>query len=124
MTASDNPNVSERTPDAPVRLEEIGRSLLDEARSNSDGRAAVTLTPSTGGPLKQTLVAVATGQRLDPERWNGRASLQVLSGAARIAEDGEDHEVPAGCWSPITSDRAEISAAADLVALVTVAPPA
>jgi hypothetical protein len=112
-----NENVAARTPQPPVALEEVGRSVLEEARGGS-GHAALTLTPMVGGPFKQTLVAVCDGRTLSPREWNGPASLQVLAGEAAVA----DRTLTAGQWAPVPADGTEIAARGDLLALLTVAP--
>lgn len=114
-----NENVEERTPSLPVDLSELGSRLLDEARDADSGRAAVTLTPSDGGVLKQTLIAVRAGEEVGPEHWNGPASIQVLQGKATLT-DGDD-PLPAGSWNVIGED-VSINADDDLVALLTVSP--
>jgi hypothetical protein len=119
---SENENVADRTPEVPASLDELASSLLDEARAGDSGHAAVTLTPASGGAFKQTLVAVCEGRSLDPDRWNGPASLQVLVGAASV--DGIDGTLRPGMWTVVPDAGAEISAQDDVVALLTVAPDA
>lgn len=116
-----NENVSDRTPDVPVQLPEVAADLLQEARGAEHGHAALTLTPTRGGPLKQTLVAVCAGGSLDPMHWNGPTSLQTITGRAHI--DGHDAAVEPGAWTVI-SDGDGISADSDLVVLLTVSPDA
>lgn len=110
----------ERTPEPPVDLEEVGRSLLEEARSN--GRAAVTLTPSTGGPLKQTLLALTEGSHLSEHTAPGPATIQVLRGSTRLNSEVGDAELEAGTWAPLPRERHSLHALEDVVALLTVVP--
>lgn len=119
---STNENVAARTPDLPVSLRDLGESVLEEARAGDSGHAALTLTPTKGGPFKQTLVAVRDGGTLSPERWNGPASLEVISGEAAVSH--LERTLTAGEWTTLPDDGAEISARRDLVALLTVAPEA
>lgn len=114
-----NENVEERTPSLPADLSQLGTQLMAEAREADNGHAALTLTPAEGGSLKQTLVAVRSGGALDPEHWNGPASLQVLEGKAAISN--VDDPLGVGGWTVIDDD-ASIQATDDLVALLTVVP--
>jgi quercetin dioxygenase-like cupin family protein len=116
---SGNPNVEDRTPRAPVELAELGRRLLDEARVHSNGRSALTLTPSDGGPLKQTLLAIRAGRVLDDHPAPGPATIHVLEGVATVTGE-EDQRLEAGHWAPIPRDPHGVRAEEDLVALLTV----
>lgn len=118
---SDNENVAERTPTPPVDLADIGRRLLDEARGAS-GRSAVTLTPSDGGPLKQTLIALCAGSELSEHPSPGPAAIQVIQGAGTLRWGGDTLQVSAGQWAPIPLDKHGLSAEEDLIALLTVVP--
>jgi quercetin dioxygenase-like cupin family protein len=118
---SDNPNVSERTPTPPVDLAEVGNQLLDEARESS-GRSAVTLTPSDGGPLKQTLIALSAGTELAEHPSPGPAAIHVLQGAGTLRFGDETVRLTAGQWAPLPLDKHGLSADEDLVALLTVVP--
>lgn len=119
---SQNPNVEERTPDIPVALEELSRSLLDEAGANDNGRAALTLTPSEGGPLKQTILALRSGHELAPHTAPGPASIQVLQGTADLVVDGGETSLSTGAWAPIPREKHSLRAEEDTVALLTVVP--
>ncbi len=118
---SENPNVAARTPEVPARLEELGARLLDEARSHSNGRSALTLTPSEGGPLKQTLLAIQAGSGLQDHPAPGPSSILVLSGSATMSSGGGgDVRLEAGCWAPVPMESHRVDADEDLVALLTV----
>jgi quercetin dioxygenase-like cupin family protein len=117
---SDNPNVAERTPGFPARLEELGARLLDEARSQTNGRSALTLTPSEGGPLKQTLLAIRAGGELQEHPAPGPSSILVLSGRGSMTSEAGDVALDAGCWAPVPTEPHRVHADEDLVALLTV----
>jgi quercetin dioxygenase-like cupin family protein len=119
-TMSDNPNVAERTPEMPARLEELGSRLLDEARSQSNGRSAITLTPSDGGPLKQTLIAVQAGSELQEHPAPGPSSIFVLSGSGTLTSGDGEVALESGCWAPVPTEPHRVRANDDLVALLTV----
>lgn len=119
---SENPNVDERTPESPVDLRGLGDSLLGEAAESDNGRAAVTLTPSAGGPLKQTLLALRAGHALAEHTAPGPASLHVIVGEGALLHDGEETSLRAGAWVPIPRSVHSVRADEDLVALLTVVP--
>lgn len=116
-----NENVQERTPSLPVDLHQLASRLKDEAMDADDGHSALTLTPSSGGALKQTLVAVRAGEALGPDHWNGPATIQVIEGKATLTDS--DEPVVAGGWTVIGTS-VSVNADDDLVALLTVAPEA
>lgn len=117
---SENPNVDERTPEPPVSLTDAGASLLDEARSNDNGRAALTLTPAPGGPLKQTLLALTAGHELSEHPTPGPASLHVLEGSATLIVGEDDTAASAGTWLVIPREPHRLRAEQDTLALLTV----
>lgn len=88
-------------PDSPgtVNLTTAAAELLEEARAANAGRAGRTLTPGAGVPLKQTLLALLAGERLNDHDSPGTATLQVLRGAVRLTA-GEDVELVAGTTPP------------------------
>jgi hypothetical protein len=116
---SENPNVDQRTPSAPIDLAEVGRGLLEEAAANDNGRSALTLTPAEGGTLKQTLLAIKAGQALSDHPAPGPATLQMLQGSATITGETEGR-VEAGQWCPIPTSMHGVQADEDVVALLTV----
>ena len=118
---SDNPNVEERTPEPPVDLVGLGQKLLGEARESS-GRSALTLTPSEGGPLKQTLIALCAGTELTEHPSPGPATIHVIEGRGTLRCGDETLEVAAGQWAPIPLDQHGLTADEDLVAMLTVVP--
>jgi quercetin dioxygenase-like cupin family protein len=120
---SDNPNVAERTPEMPARLEELGAKLLDEARSQSNGRSAITLTPSEGGPLKQTLIALQAGSELQEHPAPGPSSILVLSGSGTMTSGDGEVELTSRCWAPVPEAPHSVRANDDLVALLTITLP-
>lgn len=119
---SENPNVEQRTPDSPVVLEELGRSLLDEADQNDNGRAALTLAPSPGGPLKQTVLALRAGHELGAHTAPGPASIVIIEGAATLVIGSEETSLSTGTWAPIPREQHSLRADEDTVALLTMVP--
>jgi hypothetical protein len=117
---SANENVAARTPDLPVSLSDLAREVLQEARSSDSGNAALTLTPNESAAVKQTVIGVRAGGSVGPDRWNGPATVQVLSGRARIG--GTD--LAEGQWTVVEGQGTDVTADDDLALLLTVAPDA
>jgi redox-sensitive bicupin YhaK (pirin superfamily) len=117
-----NPNVAERTPVLPARLTDVADGLLEEARGSDDGAAAITLTPATGGQLAQTVVALRAEASLQAARWNGPATVQVLTGRVRV-EGGDGDRLDAGTFTIVDApDAAVVADGTDAALLLTVAP--
>lgn len=106
--------------DGPVSLLEVARELLDEARRGDAGRAARTLTPGAGRPLKQTLLALTAGATLQEHVAPGPATIQMLMGEARLISEGKTTPLLAGEWAIIPDAAHSLEATADLAALLTV----
>lgn len=104
-------------------LLEAARGLLEQAAGLAAGRAARTLTPGAGTPLKQTLLALAEGQGLDEHQAPGPATLQVLVGEV-VLRTG-DTRLPLGQhhWAVIPPAPHELHATTDAVVLLTVSMP-
>lgn len=111
-----------RTPDGAVDLSGVCDELLTEAGGMESGRAARTLTPGAHADLKQTLVALLEGRRLDAHTTNGHATIQVLRGQVVVTPtDGEALELGQGHWAVVPDEEHDLRADADTVVLVTVA---
>ncbi|WP_052668572.1 hypothetical protein [Nitriliruptor alkaliphilus] len=101
----------------PTAAAELLASLADE----TSGRAARTLTPGAHAPLKQTLLALRAGHRLQDHRAPGQATLEVLVGRVRLTTDADELALSAGHWAPIPDEVHGLVADEDSVALLTVA---
>lgn len=108
-------------PEMPADLSALGDALLEEAATMSSGRASRTLTPGAHRPLKQTLVALRSGEELGEHTTNGPATIHLLRGTATINAGDVTLELSAGRWATIPEDRHDLQAAEDTVALITVA---
>lgn len=115
---TDRDTVSERTPGLPIDLGELGDRLCEEARTSSNGRAALTLNPhpSGEGGSKQTLVAVRAGTEVGPQGWNAPPSVQVLQGTLHVT--GVEETLGAGSWTKLTDEDARLTAEDDVVMLL------
>ena len=124
---SDDVHADRREPETPDGAFDLGgaaEQLLAQAREMSSGRAARTLTPGAGAVLKQTLLALASGRRLDEHHANGPATVQVLQGANTVRSGDTSLEVSEGHWAAIPDASHDVVADADAVLLLTVAIPA
>lgn len=105
----------------PTPLPDLAEGLLAKAHESSAGRAAETLHAVEGGRLRQTVIALRSGAALSEHQSPGEATLQVLTGAVRLAwSDGELH-LSAGQLAAIPPQRHGLDATEDAVVLLTVA---
>jgi quercetin dioxygenase-like cupin family protein len=104
-----------------VQLPELATELLAALPEQPSGRLARTLTPGAHAPLKQTLLALAAGHRLQDHRAPGQATIEVLVGRVRLTVDGDELVLDAGAWTPIPDQVHGLTADEDSVALLTVA---
>lgn len=99
---------------------DFANELLEEARGLSSGRSARTLTPQVGVTLKQTLMALLEGRKLDEHRAPNRATIQVLRGSLSITAGDQQLDLSEGSWSVIPDQEHDLEAHTDSVVLLTV----
>ena len=109
-------------PEGPAVLTDVGGELLQQARTLDAGRSARTLTPGAGAALKQTLLALVEGTRLEEHEAPGPASLQVLSGTVSLGTTDGSIDLTGGQWALIPDQPHDLAATSDAVVLLTVAP--
>jgi quercetin dioxygenase-like cupin family protein len=115
-----------RTPEevsGALDLHAAADGLLDEARQLRAGRSARTLTPGPGAPLKQTLLALTAGQRLQDHVAPGPTTLLGIRGTAVLS--GDEHAAVTlndGVWAACPTGPHALEAISDAVVLITVAP--
>ena len=66
-------------------LTALAREQLDLARNASSGRSSHTVYGGHEHMLRQTLIALAAGQKLDEHENPGEATVHVLYGRVRLA---------------------------------------
>lgn len=118
-------HASRRTPTAesgPLDLTTAADDLLAQARGLSAGRAAHTLTPGSGAPLKQSLLALTAGQRLQEHRAPGPTTLLGVVGTAVLSWDGAAVTLTEGVWVSCPAGPHALEAISDAVVLLTVTP--
>lgn len=104
-----------------VDLSALGENLLVEARANSSGRSSVTIHGGHVNSLRQTLVGVAGGRRLDEHENTGEITLHLLSGRARVVAADDEVLLTAGDYAVIPPAWDSFEALDDTVVLLTAA---
>ena len=107
-------------PEAPLDLHAAATALLDEAHGLAAGRSARTLTPGGGAALKQTLLALTAGQRLQDHVAPGPTTLTGIVGTAVLRHEDRDLTLAAGQWASCPTDPHSLEAETDTVLLITV----
>jgi quercetin dioxygenase-like cupin family protein len=102
-------------------LTALAREKLEQARSASSGRAAETVYGGHEHVLRQTLVALGSGQVMDEHENPGEATIQVLQGRVRLAAGGTTWDGAPGDLLVIPQARHSLEALEDSVVLLTVA---
>lgn len=103
-----------------TNLPKAAAELLEQARSSRAGRAGRTLVPGAHTPLKQTLLALTTGETLAEHSSPTAAALQVLIGRVRVVVGEEELYLDAGDHAPIPPARHHVDSIDDAVMLLTV----
>lgn len=116
------PRRSPSAVDEPLDLREAGAELLEAARGLDAGRSARTLTPGTGQPVKQVLLALLAGRRMDDHVAPGPTTLHGITGRVLVHHDGATISLEAGKFVPCPTTRHSVEALDDAVFLLTVAP--
>lgn len=110
------------TPSAPLDLRRAAAELLEQARGLASRRSARTLTPGAGAQLKQSLLALISGQRLDDHPAPGPTTLQTVTGTVLVHHDGQTVELPEGSWEVCPAGPHALEATTDAVVLISVTP--
>jgi len=104
-----------------VSLTALAREHLEAARATNSGRSAHTVYGGHEHSLRQTVIALTAGSRLDDHESPGEATLQVLVGRVRITNEQVHWEGSAGDHIVIPSSRHGLQAMEDSAVLLTVA---
>jgi quercetin dioxygenase-like cupin family protein len=103
-----------------THLTELADELLTAARAAHSGRSAQTLFGRHEHRLRQTVIALTTGNRLAEHNSPGEATLQVLRGRAKLTTPSQEWTGQAGDHMIIPPERHELLAVEDSVVLLTV----
>jgi quercetin dioxygenase-like cupin family protein len=94
---------------------------LATALSSSSGRSAETVYGGHDRTLRQTLIALAAGRRLDEHENPGEATVHVLRGRVRLVSGEDTVTGAAGDLLVVPDARHMLEALADAAVLLTVA---
>ncbi len=100
-----------------ANLGPLASAHLTAALAAEHGRSAEVVVHD--GVLRQSVVALRAGTALSEHSAPPAATIQVLSGAIRVTEDGGELPLVAGDLWPITHARHAVVADEDSVFLLT-----
>jgi quercetin dioxygenase-like cupin family protein len=102
-------------------LTALARQQLEKACGAPNGRSAHTIYGGQQKVLRQTLIALAGGQKLDEHENPGEATVQVLNGQVRLAAGNSSWTGSAGDLLVVPDARHTLEALEDAVVLLTAA---
>lgn len=103
---------------AEMTLESVGTDQLDAARQSTNGRASRTL--HSGARLRQTLIAMTAGTRLNEHQSPGDATVLCLHGQVTLHSGDRSVTVPKGTLLDVPPQRHDLVADVDSVVILTV----
>ena len=106
-----------------LSLTALADEQLEAARAAHAGRSAHTVYGGHEHELRQTVIALTEGNRLDDHESPGQATLLVLRGRVRVAtsvDDADAVECGEGNYLLIPLERHNLTALKDAVVLLTV----
>lgn len=98
----------------------LAQQQLEKARATSNGRSAHTVYGGQQKLLRQVLIALAGGHRLDEHENPGEATVHVLSGQVRLAAGDSAWTGSPGDLLVVPEARHSLEALEDAVVLLTI----
>ena len=102
-------------------LTALARQQLKLARQASSGRSTQTVYGGHEHVLRQSLIALTAGRRLDEHENPGEATVHVLHGRVRLSAGDVDWEGSVGDLLIVPAARLSLEALEDSAVLLTVA---
>jgi quercetin dioxygenase-like cupin family protein len=104
-----------------LSLSALAREQLELARASSSGRSASTVYGGHEHVLRQTLIAIVGGRRLDEHANPGEATVQVLHGRVTMSAGGNVWNGAPGDLLIVPDSMHSLEALDDSAVLLTVA---
>lgn len=105
-----------------VSIEALARQLMTTARDADSGRAASTVFGGHEHAMRQTLVAVRAGCRLDHHENPGEATVYVVTGRVRLTAGADQWEGRTGDLIIVPQGRHGLDAIEDSAVLLSAVP--
>jgi quercetin dioxygenase-like cupin family protein len=104
-----------------ISLTAMAREQLEGAERASSGRSAHTVFGGHEHVLRQTVIALVAGQKLDEHENPGEATVQVIHGRVRLIAGKDSWEGSTGDLIVVPDSRHSLEAIEGSTILLTVA---